>query len=398
MKIKHILTVFKKELKDMIRDKRTIVSTIIVPMIILPVLYFFMGNGVDSIEKDVTENLTVGIVNYTENKEDFLKNNIFIQGEAIKINNTEDAKEELKKGNIRIAIEIDENYEEKLLNNEKINVKVYYDSTKMTSSSSVSIIENYFNIFNSNLLVKRLSSLGINPDIITPTVIENMDVAPEEVKGNTTLSMIVPMLLAVLLATAGAPAAIDLIVGERERKTFEPLLSTKADRLSILLGKYFAISTFSAISLISSMMGVFIGMKVSPSMFGENLSIVSNTSVVAIILAILAVILFGFICSSIQMILSAFAKTIKEGNTYVSFLTFAIMIPAYATMFMQPGDVETYMAFIPALNIIALLKMVIGNMLDYNYIILTVLSSIVFLVICLIITFKLFKKESMVIR
>lgn len=398
MKIKHILTVFKKELKDMIRDKRTIVSTIIVPMIILPVLYFFMGNGVDSIEKDVTENLTVGIVNYTENKEDFLKNNIFIQDEAIKINNTEDAKEELKKGNIRIAIEIDENYEEKLLNNEKINVKVYYDSTKMTSSSSVSIIENYFNIFNSNLLAKRLSSLGINPDIITPTVIENMDVAPEEVKGNTTLSMIVPMLLAVLLATAGAPAAIDLIVGERERKTFEPLLSTKADRLSILLGKYFAISTFSAISLISSMMGVFIGMKVSPSMFGENLSIVSNTSVVAIILAILAVILFGFICSSIQMILSAFAKTIKEGNTYVSFLTFAIMIPAYATMFMQPGDVETYMAFIPALNIIALLKMVIGNMLDYNYIILTVLSSIVFLVICLIITFKLFKKESMVIR
>lgn len=398
MKIKHILTVFKKELKDMIRDKRTIVSTIIVPMIILPVLYFFMGNGVDSIEKDVTENLTVGIVNYTENKEDFLKNNIFIQDEAIKINNTEDAKEEVKKGNIRIAIEIDENYEEKLLNNEKINVKVYYDSTKMTSSSSVSIIENYFNIFNSNLLAKRLSSLGINPDIITPTVIENMDVAPEEVKGNTTLSMIVPMLLAVLLATAGAPAAIDLIVGERERKTFEPLLSTKADRLSILLGKYFAISTFSAISLISSMMGVFIGMKVSPSMFGENLSIVSNTSVVAIILAILAVILFGFICSSIQMILSAFAKTIKEGNTYVSFLTFAIMIPAYATMFMQPGDVETYMAFIPALNIIALLKMVIGNMLDYNYIILTVLSSIVFLVICLIITFKLFKKESMVIR
>lgn len=397
MKIKYISTVFKKELKDMSRDKRTIISTILIPMLIIPLLYYFMGSGMDSVNKNITENMKVSVIDTNVEIENFLKTEV-LSGESIEFVNSQEPLEALKKDEVRLVLKIDNDYLNKLRNLEPFEIKMYYDSTKLTSSGSFEMIAQKIVEYNNKTALKRLETMGINPNIVTSASVVAEDLAPEETKNNQTLAMILPMLLAILLATAGAPAAIDLIVGERERKTFEPLLTTKADRFSILLGKYLSISVFSAISLVSSLIGVFIGMKMSPSMFGDNIGMSLSISILMLVLALFAIMLFGFMCSAIQMVLSAFAKTVKEGNTYISFLTFAIMIPAYATMFMQAGDVKSYMAFIPALNIIALIKTILAGIVDYNYLVMTLLSSFVYFGIIITVAFRLFKKESMVIR
>ncbi|MNI70449.1 hypothetical protein D3C73_1262630 [compost metagenome] len=136
----------------------------------------------------------------------------------------------------------------------------------------------------------------------------------------------------------------------------------------------------------------------SPGFFGENVGLGFNMSPTIIVLSLLTIILLGCIFSAVQIAMSAFARTIKEGQTYSSFLVFAVMIPAYATMFMQAGDVELYMGFIPVLNVIALIKMVISNMINLQYLVYTFASSLVYFVIIIFVTFKLFKKESIVIR
>jgi sodium transport system permease protein len=400
MKIKHILIVLKKELKDMIRDKRTLISTILIPMIIIPVLYYFMGSSSDNFNKDIEENLSISVSN-TENKseiEKFLKEEIFKNNESITIVENNDALQSLKNGDIRVVLQIDNDYKYKLENNIPININMMYDSSKMTSSGSIDAVSKIIQEYNQKTVSDRITKLGVDPSILVPTSINSTDVAPKEAQNNQMLSMILPMLLSILLVTSGAPAAIDLIVGERERKTFESLLTTKANRFSILVGKYLAICTFSLISIITSLIGVLIGMKVSPGMFGNNVGMSFNLPIGTIILSVFIIVLFGFMCSAVQLALSAFAKTLKEGQTYTSFLIFAIMIPAYATMFMQAGDVKLYMSFIPALNIIALIKMILSSMINYKYLILTLISSSLYFGIILTITFRLFKKESIVIR
>lgn len=400
MKLKHIVVVLKKEMKDMVRDKRTIITTILIPMILIPVLYYFMGSSSEQLDKDITENLSIAIKaeNNKTQIEEYFKNEVFAGKENIVIANYSDPIQSLKDGDTRIVLEVDSDYLSKLQKNIPVDIKMTYDSSKMTSSGSIQMITQMINDYNQKVITTRISALGIDTNILQPTAIQTTDVAPEESQNNMMLSMILPMLLSILLVTAGAPAAIDLIVGEREKKTFEPLLTTKANRFSILIGKYLAVSAFSLISIIASLVGVVIGMKMSPGLFGENVGFGLNMPAYTIVIAALTIVLFGLICSAVQILLSAFAKTIKEGQTYTSFLTFAIMIPAYATMFMQAGDIQMYMGFIPALNIIALIKMVLAGMVDYTYLLITFGSSIVYFIAIMLVTLRLFKKESIVIR
>lgn len=400
MKIKHILIVLKKELKDMSRDKRTIISTILIPMIIIPLLYYFMGSSSTNLNKDIEENLTVAVQN-VDNKaeiEKFLKEDLFKDTSNVTILDLKDPMQSLKDGDVRVVINIDDSYKTKLSTNVPFVISLIYDSSKMTSSGSLSIITSKISDYNNSVVLSRITALGLDVNVMNPTFMMTQDVAPKDSQNNQILSMILPMMLAVLLATSGAPAAIDLIVGERERKTFEALLTTKANRFSILLGKYLAIACFSMISVITSLIGVIIGMKVSPGIFGNNIGMNFNISPTIIVLSVLTVMLTGFMFAAIQLILSSFAKTIKEGQTYTSFLIFVVMIPAYATMFMQAGDVKMYMSAIPILNVIALIKMVISGMINYTYLLYTFGATLVYLAIIIAVTFNLFKKESIVIR
>jgi sodium transport system permease protein len=400
MNFKHILIVLKKELKDMTRDKRTIISSILLPMIIIPIMYYFMGSSSDNLSKNIEENLVVAVVNTenTEQIEQFLKNSVFKNNNNITIISTKDSEKSLLDDEIRVAIKIDDDYENKLQNNIPINIDLTYDSSKMTSRGSLSIITDIIKQFEQNEVLNRINLLGLNQDIITPTIIQTQDISPKDSGSNQMLSMILPMILSIFLVSSGAPAAIDAIAGERERKTFEPLLTTKANRFSILLAKYIAISMFSFISVITSLIGVVIGMKLSPGMFGSDIGMNLSISIVILLIALLTIILFGFMCAAIQLGLSAFAKSIKEAGTYTTFLMFTVMIPAYATMYMQVGDIKTYMAFIPGLNIIALMKMLLSNVANISFIGITFAMSIVYFIVILLITFKLFKKENIVIR
>lgn len=400
MNFKHVFIVLKKELNDMSRDKRTIISSILLPMIIIPLLYYFMGSSASNFDKNVQENLTVAVSN-TENKaqiEDYLRKNLFTDMNNVKILELDNPMQSLKDGNVRVVIDVDQDYLTKISGNLPFEISLSYDSSKMTSSSSIDILTAKVQGLNAKISLNRLSALGVDPNIMNPTILKTIDVAPKESQNNQMLSMLLPMLLSMLLATSGAPAAIDLIVGERERKTFESLLTTKASRFSILVGKYLAISVFSMISVITSLVGVIIGMKLSPGMFGKNVGMSFNLSPVTLIMTILVILVFGFMFSAIQIAISAFAKTVKEGQTYTSFLVFLVMIPAYATMFMQAGDIQTYMSFIPVLNVIGLLKMVISGMINNTYLVFTLIASIFYFVIILFVTFNMFKKENIVIR
>ena len=84
------------------------------------------------------------------------------------------------------------------------------------------------------------------------------------------LTMIIPMYLVIVIVTAGIPLAVDIIAGERERNTFEALFSTKADRLSILVGKYLSILIFSVIAVIMSFIGLILGIVLNPEMFQQQ--------------------------------------------------------------------------------------------------------------------------------
>jgi sodium transport system permease protein len=209
------------------------------------------------------------------------------------------------------------------------------------------------------------------------------------------------MILVIMLAVGSMAAAVDMFAGEKERKTMEPLLTTHTDRSAILTGKFLAVSFMGTLSTVLMLGGMMLGYAINPDLFAMEsggAGTALNIPVPAILLCLLLVLAVQLSFSAIHVILSSYAKNIKEATTYGSIIMLGAMIPAYATMFMQSGDVPLWMMFVPIVNVTGALKMLLGGMLDYQLVAISLAVSAVFLGVLLYITARMFRKESVMLR
>lgn len=413
MNFRHIWIVFKKEMKDAFRDKKSVLSNIFLPLILIPLIYYCMNFFIKSASKEVEENMKISIVSNESIDEAniFTKENIIEEDNIEIVSNTyEQAKEDLKNGNINCIIIYEDNFFENLEKGIMSKINIEYNSLKNASQISSELLKSKIMLLNQKLATEKLIELNISPEVLNLVNITDTDISLEETTDgnsrNEMLIMIIPMYLVIVIVTSGIPIAIDVLAGERERNTFEALLSTKANRLSILIGKYMAILVFSIIAIIMSFIGLLIGIVMNPEMFsttGQEMSISAifstmNMSVSAFLLALLSAITLAVAFAGIQIGISTWAKTVKEAQTYLSYMMFPAMILGFATMFMGVGDMKSFMAFIPIFNTIASLKMVLSGVVNYGFLITGVVINIVFVCIITFFIIKMFKQEKTIIR
>lgn len=403
MNAKHVWIVFKKEVKDIIRDKKAILTSILVPMILIPLLNMLVGGSVEKLNKDINENVTMALSqdSNTDEIRELVKDQIIKDYPNISLVDVDDPIKAINESKVRVVIDFDKDYQDKLKEGKPFEIKLIYDKSQTKSEGSLGIIWDAIEDFNRKTVEKRLESYGIDKGILTPAVIEESNIANEEKTSGSILSMFLPLLIVILMASGGIAAATDLVAGEKERNTFEPLLTTKPKRSSLLVGKYLTVTLFSFITVIATIVGVFLGYAINPSSLtmGSGADI-SGFSIppLALLLVIIISITLGMTFSGIQIALSTYSKSFKEAQTYLSFLMIGAMIPGYATILMQPNEIPVYMFVIPVLNTISAFKIVLGYNINYAHLILALGSSIVYVAISLSIASTLFKKEKVLFR
>lgn len=272
------------------------------------------------------------------------------------------------------------------------------------------IIKSKIKEINNILAEEKLNELNIPKDVLELVDIGQIDISTEISDTgrsvNQFLIMLLPTYLVTIIVTAGTPIAIDIVAGERERNTFEALLSTRANRLSILIGKFMAVLAFALIATFMAFIGLVLGIVLNPeiiALVGQILGISTIITpiyipILALILLILSIITLTILFAGIQIAISTWSKTLKEAQTYLSYLMFPATVPAFITIFMGASDMQLYMAFIPVFNTIASFKMIISGVIDYGFLIAGVLSNIVFIFAIMYGIIKLFNNENAVIK
>jgi sodium transport system permease protein len=401
--LKHIWTVFKKEVKDLARDKRTLLISIIVPMVIIPLLNSFVGGGMEKLKKDINENVSIALSDDSraDDIKELVKNRLFADNKYIKVVDTDNAIDALKQDKVRLVLSIEKDFKRKISEGKPFQIDISYDKSKTKSEGSIWIVREAIDKFNKSIINERIASLGKSPEFLEPTKIEEKNVADEAKTSTSMLAMFLPIIIVILMTVGGVPAATDLVAGEKERNTLEPLLTTKPKRISILLGKYFTVTLFSFITVIASIFGLIIGYLLNPSSLnmgsGQNIS-GFFVPIPALILAILLAMALGMTFAGIQIALSTYAKSFKEAQVYLSFLMIAAMIPSYANFFTQPADIPFYYYFIPVVNTVSAFKVVLGGTINYLHLIIAFLSSAVHVIIALVIAVSMFKREKVLFR
>lgn len=393
--------VFRKEIMDIFRDKKTLFASILVPLLVFPILFFVLGKGISKTTEDATKDMKIAIVDTGGSS---LKEFIKGQKDVVIVDST-DIDKDIKDGNLSIAIEIPKDFESKLKSEEQVSVALIMDNASQTSSIVASTIQNYIQAYSQGIVTNRLSARNIDTKILTPINIEQKTVKEEE-SGATTmiLSMMLPLLLVMYCITGPIPAATDLGAGEKERGTLEPLLTTQAGRMSLLYGKFFAITLLGMITAISSLAGIIISFMMNPSMFNGggtaegaaalSLGMDYKTFIFIFIIAVLTTMVFG----ALELAISIYARSFKEAQTYITPLTIIGIVPVYATYMLDAKNIATFYFHIPLANVVCLLKELIFGIYNYTHIGITLGWTVVYIIISLFIARTMFKKEQVIFR
>lgn len=387
---KYTNIVFIKELKDTFRDKKTIISSLLIPILIFPLIAFAIGFGSSDMVKESKEPVKISVISEGDSSFlDFLKDN-----KDVEIIEKDDPKKALEKLDIKAIVKIKEGFDDKLERGDNPEIEIIYDESSQKSEMARSRMTEIISIYTQSVVEKRLNDVGVDISILEPIDIKAVSVSKEGGIGTMMMSMMLPLMLTLWSAVGGIAAATDLGAGEKERQTLEPLLTTKANRTSILMGKYFAVVVAGVLGTLASLIGFLIATKINPDFMGEGISM----SIVGVGIISLVCLLLAFAFASIELAISFYARSFKEAQTYLSPITIIIMVPVYLTMFVDGKAVPEYYFHIPILNTIGIIKEIVVSVYNYKHIIITVGWSIIYILFFLFITVKMFEKEEVVFR
>jgi sodium transport system permease protein len=403
MPLQNIGIVYRKELTEALRDRRTLISTLLVPLLLFPLLSVGFGAlAVTLVKKAEEETPKVMLLGGADSPQVLaeLRNSKKIEV----VPPTPDWKEKIVNKEIRAAIAIPDGFEASLAQQNPQTIEIYKYEGELKSSISADTVEKGLKAYRDKVIEARLDANHVPASVLTPFHIKQDNVAPPEKVGGAAFGGIIGYMVILLCLTGGMYPAMDLTAGEKERGTMETILSSPISRLDLVLGKFFLVLTASLVTAALSVlsMGVsFWGMQQlkafdvtkNPDAAGMQLHIGFAAVLSVFLMALPLAVLF----SAGLITISLFAKSYKEAQSYVSPLMILVIVPAVAAML--PGvELTSKLALIPILNVSLLCKELVTGTYHWNFIALIFLSTCVYAAASLFLAVKMFQREDVLFR
>lgn len=390
-----ILTIMKKELARFFGDRKILFSTILLPGLMIYVLYSFMGTALESnFSVDEDYKAECYVVNLPQD-ETLLQ--MLGKGYKFKEISSEEeiskAKKKLKEKKTDLCVVFPENFVEEIKNELSATssalppeVDIYYNSSKTSSNTAYNAMYTALNEYEGTLANRfniNFSDGGV------------YDLAEKEDTVGSMFSSMLPMLLLMFLFSGAMSIAPDSIAGEKERGTMATLLVTPAKRSNIAIGKILALSVIALLSGASSTIGTILSLPKLMALDSENLdgSVYSVTDYLLLALVILSTVL---LIVTVLSLISAFAKSVKEAQSYATPLMIVLMLVGVTAMF--GGEASNNLGYycIPGYNSVQSMVRIFQFSVTPATMLVTVASNIIITLIGVFALTKMFQSERII--
>jgi sodium transport system permease protein len=379
-----ILTVYKKELKDTLRDKRTLITAIVLPAIIIPLLLFGVTKLTSSLmKKESDKKLKIALIGNTEAFKKQLEDSTFTLLSTYKL---ADGKEAIAKDSLDAIIEFTPEFTANVNDMKSGKMNLYYKSTNLMLATRVS---EKLDVIKSQILNERLKKLNIAPEALAPFDVAKVDIATAKEQIGKMVGGFLPYIFIIFCFLGCMYPAIDLITGEKEKGTMETLLTSPASRFQILIGKILTIATIGLSAALMTIIGMVGGLKFMPNLPPDFLATVNDMVSVKFMIMLFAMLIP--LSLFFAGLLSALVISI------VTPLNFLIIVPALLATI--PGvELNWQTAFVPILNIALATREIIAGTINMAQYAVIVLSLIGLALAAAFFSYKQFSKESMVLK
>ena len=394
-----VLQIAKKEVLEFVRDWRTILAIIIIPLLLFPVLFIAFPLLLQS-EADELDSLTVNVswqgdynseLNDILNQSDihFVFENIPSGIENLSTPSTDLERVRNQEIDAILRLTNDSNQWE---------FAVLYLSTSESSNEARNRILDSINVWENQVVNGTLVKAGLDPNETLDPIKwdgdwEYADTATKGEQAGLALSLFIPLVIAIWTASSAIQPSIDMTAGERERGTLEALLSLPASRLQLLVGKWTAVAFITSIGVGLQIAGLLFAITylASNSIIG-----VPEISALAVMLMFTAVLIFAIMIVAFELALAMKAQSVKEAGTLLGPVVIMIIFPALFTQVINLDGIESFWFAIPLVNILLAMRELLLDRVIFEHVIIWLISSIIYATLAALYAAKQFKREDLV--
>jgi len=405
--LKSTILVYFKELKDILRDRRTVLSMILFPILLIPIMSVGMAKFMHSrMEKIMAERSMIVWISDIES--DILLERVSaIDGISVLSDPIDStlAIEMLREKDVDAVVVIQHGFysalDQYLSGDSGIqpsDIGLYSDETRQKSQFAVNKVSNVIVQYRTELVANQMNERGLPPGLIKPFMVAMRNIASAEDMGRFLAGSILPYIVILMALTGAMYPAIDLTAGEKERGTLETLLVSGVSRLDIVIGKFLTVFTASIVTAslaVGSMAATGAGLVGMMPEISDKLNF--SIEPLGVALMIMAMIPLCAIFSSLLMTLSLFAKSYKEAQSYISPLMIIVIVPAMASI-MPDTELSRQAALIPVLNVSIMMKDALVGSFDPVSVISTMAVNLILAAGGLFLVLKMFQRESVLFK
>ena len=394
-----VRAIAKKELVEFVRDWRTILAILIIPLLMFPLLFILFPLLLASEAAELDALVVDVVVQGDEIPEDLgliLNNstlNIMYEPlpELESLSSPEGDQDRLRNGSVDLVVRLQ-------MNETILQYAVLYLSTSEQSLEARSRTFEVLSAWEDNETIQRIEAAGLDPDqTLDPLQWEGdtsqSDVATQGEQAGMALSLFIPLVLSVWTFSSAIQPSIDMTAGERERGTLEALLGLPCTRMELLFGKWLAVATITGAGVLLQVAGLLFAIG-----YLATSDIISAPSVspAALLLLCLAVLLFAIMVVAFELALAMRSHSVKEAGSLLGPAVLLILFPALFTQVINLDGIETYWFAIPVVNVLLALRELLMNRIVGVHILTWLVSSGVYALAAAWYAARQFKREDIV--
>lgn len=397
MNARTVWTILRKELLATVRDRRTLIMMIGVPLLLYPAM-LLIGLQAALIQHQKLD-LTVSRVAVIAVDRPVIENWLRRNGK-LEVVESKNPREDLRRGKLDAVVLAEGVVQTVLDAGGQVCIEILYDSTEFGSRDAAARIDRTLTDISSVLRRGRLERVGIEESYVYPLHFQRQDVAsPEKTTGNL-LGIALPFFMVMTIALGAFYPAVDLTAGEKERGTFETLLSTPASKFEIVTGKFLAVFLLAMITGLLNLLSMAATFVFALAQLGDVLAQEIPFAIGFGPLAYLAIlgvtIPLAFFISALMMSLAVFARSFKEAQNYITPFFLAIIMPASVAA--MPGvELGPATVFIPITNVVLLFKELMIGQASLEMTFAVLLATAVYALLALLFAAWVFQREEVVL-
>lgn len=399
--------VAKKEIVSTLRDRRAIVSNLLIPLLMLPLMMLGMplllGGLFEREAETVTEIGVVGLANVPAELRAML------EAQNVALVEVADPVAAVQADTVVAAITVPDDFAATLAAGGASSIELATKVGNMRSELNSGKVQQAVAAFQQQVVAQRLSAAGLDPSVLTPVSVQVVDASSAAERAGGQLSWMIPFFIAIWTLTGGQMTAIDATAGEKERGTMEVLLVTPIRRIEAVIGKFLATLTFGLSAAVMAIVGYLVGGLLMRGVFMPRLGEQAEAMVqvmggtVSVNLATLGMltisaVLLAAAVAALLLAITMFARSFKEAQSYVAPLSFVFILPILFLQFRDLIGAGDVIYRIPVVNVLVLMDETIRGNATAGAVATTWLSMLALVVIFLVFALRNFKRENVIFR